>query len=172
MTGSTWRLRPAVVDDVEAMRALEVDAAHRFRALDMDEIADDDPPAIDLLHAYIDNGSAWLVDDEGRALGYAVASMVDDEGHLDQVSVAADAGRRGIGTALIERVCEWTLQQGASTVTLTTFRDVAFNGPYYRSLRFVDLLDSECGPELLAIRHNEIDLGLDVAPRVAMRRQL
>ena len=162
-----------MIEDVADLQALEVDAGHRFRALGMDEIADDDPPATELLEAHVGNSSAWVaVEPDGRIVGYALASMVDGEGHLDQVSVADDAGRRGIGTALIEQVCSWTRLQGAVSVTLTTFRDVAFNGPYYESLGFIALDESQCGPELAAIRDNEIDLGLDIAPRVAMRRPL
>ncbi len=162
-----------MIDDVADLQALEVDAGRRFRALGMDEIADDDPPATELLEAHVGNSSAWVaVEPDGRIVGYALASMVDGEGHLDQVSVADDAGRRGIGTALIEQVCSWTRRQGAVSVTLTTFRDVAFNGPYYESLGFIALDESQCGPELAAIRDNEIDLGLDIAPRVAMRRPL
>jgi GNAT superfamily N-acetyltransferase len=177
-----WRLRLAAIDDIPRLQALEVDAGRRFRALGMDEIADDDPPAADLLEAHIANESAWVAVESGgpgepgeparRIVGYALASMVDGEGHLDQVSVADDAGRRGIGTALVEQVSSWTRQQAGVAVTLTTFRDVAFNGPYYASLGFVALNDSECGPELAAIRDNEIDLGLDIAPRIAMRLRL
>ena len=168
-----WTLRVAVVDDVEAMRSLEVDAGRRFRDIGMDEIADDDPPAADLLQAHIDNASAWIViDTDGSPIGYALGSIVDDEGHLDQVSVAERAGRRGVGTALIDRVCAWSREQGAGTVTLTTFRDVSFNGPYYASLGFVEIAEADCGPELLAIRHLEQDLGLDIAPRIAMRKSL
>lgn len=172
MSGA-WHVRLATTDDIESLQAIEVDAGRRFRDLGMDEIADDDPPATELLEAHIGNSSAWVVVDErGTAIGYALASMVDDEGHLDQVSVAEHAGRRGVGTALVDQVCTWTRAQGAGAVTLTTFRDVSFNGPYYRSLGFVDITEAQCGPDLLAIRHNEQDLGLDIAPRVAMRRQL
>jgi GNAT superfamily N-acetyltransferase len=168
-----WRLRLAEPSDVLAIQSLEVDAGRRFRDLGMDEIADDDPPAVELIEAHIANASAWIVVDEtDQPLGYALASMVDDEGHLDQVSVAERAGRRGIGTALIEQVCDWSRQHGASTVTLTTFREVSFNGPYYASRGFTVADDADCGPELLAIRNNERDLGLDIAPRVAMRREL
>jgi GNAT superfamily N-acetyltransferase len=155
------------------LQAIEVDAGRRFRELGMDSIADDEPPSEALLSTHIGEGTAWVAADaDGRILGYALASIVDDEGHLDQVSVAHDAGRRGIGTALVECVCAWARERGADAVTLTTFRDVTFNGPYYRSLGFVDLDDTELGPELDVIRRRERASGLDVAPRVAMRRRL
>jgi GNAT superfamily N-acetyltransferase len=168
-----WRVELATFDDIPLMQAIEVDAGRRFRDLGMDAIADDDPPAGPMLEAYVDNGCAWVVvEDDGQTLGYALASMVDDEGHLDQVSVAERAGRRGLGAALIEQVCAWTLYQGAVTVTLTTFRDVPFNGPFYESLGFVVVDEVDCGVELRAVRQFERDLGLDIAPRVAMRRTL
>ena len=172
--GRGWLMRLAVADDITAMQALEVDAGSRFREIGMDEIADDDPPAADLLEAHIDNASAWVAvaAGTGTVLGYALASMVDDEGHLDQVSVAGDAGRRGIGTALVEQVCAWSVAHGAASVTLTTFRDVPFNAPYYRTIGFADVGEAECGPELRAVRDTERDLGLDIAPRIAMRRRL
>ncbi|MBI5087370.1 MAG: GNAT family N-acetyltransferase [Actinobacteria bacterium] len=171
--GAGWRLRAATVADVAAMQALEVDAGRRFREVGMDAIADDAPPHADLLAEHIAAGTAWVVvGDDDRPLGYALASTVDGEGHLDQVSVALDAGRRGIGTALIERVCAWAREHGMRSVTLTTFRDVGFNGPYYRSVGFTDVDDDSCGPELAAIRRRERAAGIEVAPRVAMRRRL
>jgi GNAT superfamily N-acetyltransferase len=176
MNGATergWRLRAAVLADIAQLQRLEIDAGRRFRDLGMDAIADDEPPTVELLSGHIVDGTAWVVvDAEDLVLGYALASMVDDEGHLDQVSVAEHAGRRGIGTALIGQVCSWTRQAGASTVTLTTFRDVGFNGPYYASLGFVEIDEAGCGPELRAIRRSEREHGLDIAPRVAMRRSL
>ncbi|MFN6121099.1 MAG: hypothetical protein ACK5CE_15895 [Actinomycetes bacterium] len=61
---------------------------------------------------------------------------------------------------------------GFSAITLTTFRDVAFNGPVYARMGFVELAPVDLGPELQLLRDLEQDIGLDVAPRVAMRRRL
>ncbi len=174
--GTDLELRLAGADDVEAMRDVEVDAGRRFRDLPggLAEIADDDPPAVDVLLANIDNGTAWVVVDRatGAVLGYALASMLDDEAHLDQLSVRESAGRRGIGSALVEAACAWAVSLGFSAITLTTFRDVAFNGPVYARMGFVELAPVDLGPELQLLRDLEQDIGLDVAPRVAMRRRL
>ncbi len=50
-------------------------------------------------------------------------------------------------------------------MTLTTFADVPWNGPYYRRLGWRDLPAAELGPELAAIRRHEASLGLDAWPR-------
>ena len=180
--GVSFEVRLATAADVESMRDIEVDAGRRFRDfpadMGLDEIADDDPPAADVLLAHIANATAWVAvdllptDEAGRLVGYALASMMDGEAHLDQLSVRESAGRRGIGTALVHEACRWATAQAFSAITLTTFRDVGFNGPYYAGLGFTEMPVDELGPELRSLRELEQDIGLDVQPRIAMRRML
>ena len=83
-------------------------------------------------------------------IGYAVGSRLDGEAHLDQVSVEPSWRGHGIGRMLIEEVVAWGRTVGLRTLTLTTFTDVAWNGPYYSRLGFVALAPDELGPELAA----------------------
>ena len=163
-------IRPATADDVEVMQAIEVDAGERFRAIGLDVIADDEPPTAQELHRHLADSTAWVAESGGQVVGYATASVVDGDGHLDQVSVLGSAARQGIGRALIDRVEAWASDAGLPALTLTTFRDVAWNGPYYERLGFRDLADGELGRELAAIRRSEVDAGIEVLPRVAMTR--
>ncbi len=154
------------------MQRVERDAGERFRAIGLASIADDDPPPFEHLREHVQRSTAWVAESGGAVVGYAVASIVDGSAHLDQVSVTTEASGRGIGRALVEDVCAWAVRNGSGAITLTTFRDVAWNGPWYRRLGFDDLTDDALGPELGAIRRAERDAGIDVAPRVAMRRDL
>jgi GNAT superfamily N-acetyltransferase len=165
-------IRPANAGDIEPMRAIEADAGERFRSIGLHTIADDEPPSAELLIRYVRTGTAWVAELDGDVVGYASASIVDGEGHLDQVSLLAAAAGRRIGQALIEAVVAWTTERGLPAVTLTTFRDVPWNGPYYERLGFVAVPEHEQGPQLAAIRAAERDAGLDVLPRIAMRRWL
>lgn len=169
---TVWSVRAAGPADVDAMRRVEVEAGGRFRDIGLAAIADDPPPPIDELRAHLADDSAWVAELDGRVVGYATASVVDGHAHLDQVSVIPSAGGRGIGRALVECVHGWARDRGRSAITLTTFTDVAFNGPWYRSLGYEDLPDHELGPELAAIRRNEGEAGIEVSPRAAMRRRL
>ncbi len=176
---ASLHLRLASAEDIDAMRDVEVDAGRRFRdfpaEMGLAEIADDDPPAPEVLAGHIDSSSGWVVTDPAAGdlvVAYAVGSMMDDAAHLDQVSVRNAYERRGIGTALIETVCCWAVELGFDAITLTTFLDVPFNGPYYRRLGFSELATHECGPDLRSLRQLERDIGLDVQPRIAMRRLL
>jgi hypothetical protein len=74
---------------------------------------------------------------------------------------------------LLAAACEWAHVAGYSAITLTTYRDVAWNAPFYSRRGFVELAADDLAPELAAIRERERAAGLDeVGPRVAMRRKL
>ena len=63
---------------------------------------------------------------------------------------------------------EWARAHGYPALTLLTFRDVPWNGPYYASLGFSPLQDDALAPELSARRDHESELGLDRDARFAM----
>jgi len=166
-------IRAGVESDIDTIRSVEVQAGRLFADIGMQSIASDEPPGFDDLAVGCADDSLWVaVDADQGVVGYAKASVVDGHGHLDQVSVVPEFGRRGIGRALIEHVLKWAASGGYAEVTLTTFRDVAWNGPYYERLGFREIDEESFGlqvrPELAELRRLEIANGLDVEPRVAM----
>jgi GNAT superfamily N-acetyltransferase len=59
--------------------------------------------------------------------------------HLEQLSVHPDHGRRGIGRALLRAGIEWAGAHGYGELTLVTYREVPWNGPFYASEGFVEV---------------------------------
>ena len=82
-----------------------------------------------------------------------------------------DHGRRGLGTELVIGVCQWAAASGHSWVTLTTFRDVRWNMPFYARLGFEEIPPEEISPALKSVIEDETRRGLDPNRRVAMRRR-
>ncbi len=101
--------------------------------------------------------------------GYAPKMLAEDLPHLDEIDVHPDHGRRGAGTALVRAVCEWTRRSGYSGITLTTFRGVPWNMPFYSRLGFEDVSHDKHRPELKAVVADETARGLDPRHRVIMR---
>jgi len=166
-------IREARVDDLPALQQIEVEAGRAFADIGMDSVASDDAFPLDVLLAYQASGHAWVaVDDRDAPVGYLIVDLVDGNAHVEQVSVRPSFGRRGIGRTLIDAVVQWARERGLAAVTLTTFRDVAWNGPYYARCGFRTLGPDEVTPGLAAIRRHERDLGLDEWPRVCMRREV
>ncbi|HEY5855868.1 MAG TPA: GNAT family N-acetyltransferase [Aldersonia sp.] len=163
-------VRAARSTDIPRLREIEDAAGEIFRTVGMERVADDPPPSAATLAGYVDRGRAWVFDgvSAGVVAGYLLADLVDDGVHIEQVSVDPAFARHGIGAALIEHAARWGVADGRTTITLTTFRDVAWNAPYYARLGFTVIDDAALSPGLVAIRAHEA--GLDAWPRVVMRR--
>ena len=58
--------------------------------------------------------------------------------HLEQLSVHPDHAGHGIGRALLRAGCDWAAAHGYAEITLATYRDVPWNGPFYASEGFVE----------------------------------
>jgi GNAT superfamily N-acetyltransferase len=166
-------IRPLGVDELTTVQDIENAAGRPFAEIGMHEIANDAPPDRERLEIYRADGRAWvLVDDVDAPIGFVLVDLVDSGAHIEQVSIRPDHARQGLGRTLIDHVAEWAKARQLSELTLTTFTEVAWNGPYYERLGFVAVPPAELGPQLRAIREHEAAIGLDRWPRAAMRRPL
>jgi GNAT superfamily N-acetyltransferase len=59
--------------------------------------------------------------------------------HLEQLAVHPDHMRHGLGRALVRAACAWARQHGDHEITLATYRDVPWNGPFYATEGFVEV---------------------------------
>jgi GNAT superfamily N-acetyltransferase len=158
-------------DELATLVAIERDAGRAFAAIGMPEIADDDPGSVAELEAFRAEGRAWVaVDDADRPVAYLLSAVIDGCAHVEQVSVAPTHARRGLGAALVDHLATVAVTEGRPAVTLTTFRDVPWNAPYYRRLGFTVVAPADQGPELRALVVEEARRIPGDAPRVAMRR--
>ncbi len=81
-------LRPARVEDLPRLRVIEGAAGIVFRDVDMGAVADDEPPTVEALESYVRNGRAWVATDTtNHPVAYVLVDVVDDAGHVEQVSV-------------------------------------------------------------------------------------
>jgi len=99
------------------------------------------------------------------------AHVLEERGtaHLQQLAVDPAHGRRGLGTALLNACCEEARLRGYSQLSLTTFRDVPYNAPWYARLGFV-IIDE---PHGVVARHVQQEQPYGrLAPRVAMSQPL
>ncbi|OII65313.1 GNAT family N-acetyltransferase [Streptomyces sp. CC77] len=168
-----FRIRPALPEDLPRLQDLERAAGEPFRALGMAAVADDDPPPPEDLERYRAAGRARIAaGPDGRPAAYLVWDEVDGAAHIEQVSVHPDAARRGLGRALVEDLAAHAVALRLPALTLTTFRDVPWNAPYYARLGFRVLDETELTAGLRAVRRAEAAHGLDRWPRTCMRRDL
>ena len=159
-------------DELELLRDIERAAGTLFIDVGLADVAAHEPESVEALAVYARDGRAWVVADDGVPAGYAIVDIVDGLAHLEQLSVLPDHGRKGLGAALLAHVSDWAAKRQLDAVTLTTFRDIPWNAPFYAKHGFRVLDDTEIGPELRDLRALEARHGLDPAQRVCMRRDV
>ena len=118
-------------------------------------------------------GHLWVALADDVPVGFAHVEVIEREvAHLEEIDVHPEHGRRGLGTKLVLQVCEWATGNGYGAVTLTTFRDVPWNMPFYARLGFGVVPPEQLSPSLRAVVEDETRRGLDPSRRVVMKRGL
>jgi GNAT superfamily N-acetyltransferase len=157
-------VRPARPDEFAQLREIELKADQLFEAVGIGPFVNDEA------ENHFDLAVLVLAVNDPPE-GFVCVELVDGIPHIWQLSVDPDQGRQGLGRALVTAACDWARSEGFGAITLTTYRDVPWNGPFYESLGFVVL--EVLTPELTAIREHERAIGDDdFGPRVAMRLDL
>jgi len=114
-------------------------------------------------------GHLWVALEGDSPVGFAQVEMLaGDLPHLNEIDVHPAHGCRGLGTRLVRTVCDWGAGAGYAQITLTTFREVVWNMPWYTRLGFVELPAERWRDELRRLVAAETARGLDPARRVVM----
>jgi len=115
-------------------------------------------------------GRLWVALAGDAPVGFAHVVVHEDAvAHLEEVDVHPAHGRRGLGRRLVQTVCAWATSHGFHAVTLTTFRDLPWNMPFYARLGFETVAPDTVGIALREVLDDEMRRGLDPARRVVMR---
>lgn len=169
---SGFVIRPAGEADIERLLEVERRAAALLLGLGTHDLfAMHSLSAQDLREGTI-KGILRVAEVDGHAVGFALCGQVDGHAHLFEMDVVPGHGRRGIGSALLESVCELAAARGLQSITLSTLRNVPWNAPFYAARGFFEIDESQWGPQLAVIIENERILGVPPELRVVMRRKL
>src|SRR5215475_12944833 len=170
MSRTIYTVALARHSDLATLAAIELAAAELLQGHAPASVLDETTSEGELREAQ-QNGRLWVGKWNDQPVGFAHVTVREpDHAHLDEIDVHPAHGRRGLGTRLVRAVCEWAQSVSYQSVTLCTFRDVAFNAPFYASLGFEIVQAADLSPALRAILADETRRGLDPAGRVVMRR--
>ncbi len=168
-----YTIRAGRPGDLPLLPQIEAAAAVHFHATPYAWIVEDsavNPVSanVDLAHEYV-----WVVADPADApVGFVIVRVLATSTHIHELDVHPQHAGQGLGRQLIETVAAWARARGASALTLTTFGDVPWNGPYYGRLGFRTLDLATLPPALQAVREEEANAGLPMAQRICMQLDL
>jgi GNAT superfamily N-acetyltransferase len=165
-----YSINPARQADLPRLPGIEL-AAARLLAGHAPESVLREATSLDALATAQRHGRLWVALAHDSPVGFAHVQVLEPgSAHLEEIDVHPDHGRRGLGTRLVKAVCEWAEKEGYAAVTLSTFRDVPWNMPFYARLGFEVIAPEGQTPALRAVVTDETRRGLSPDRRVMMRR--
>ncbi|WP_085687169.1 MULTISPECIES: GNAT family N-acetyltransferase [unclassified Pseudomonas] len=167
----TFTVRAARAADATALPAIEQSAAELFRRdPSLSWLADAAVPQASEHSPAIERGELWVAENnDGQLAGFLRAVTVDRQLHIEELSVSQHFQGRGVGRKLLLAAIEQARLWQLRAVTLTTFRDLPWNAPFYQRMGFALLSAEDTGAHLNHVLRDEIAHGLPGERRCAMR---
>lgn len=139
-----------------------------------DAVGSMDSLSVSDLERMQDRWCLWIAADRtDEPVGFAWFETVDAKTqYLGQVSILPDHAGYSVGARLIDAALRFYGDRGAERATLTTFRDVPWNGPYYARLGFRLIQDLASEAHLSEQIDRQVALGLPRESRIAMVRPI
>lgn len=163
-------IRQALAADAAVLPDIERSAARAFQKLsDLGWMPGSVVGSVEDHLASIARGTLWVAEERGSVVGFLTADIAGDELHIDEFNVRLDRQGQGIGRQLIAAAVNDARSRKLEAVTLTTFRTVTWNGPFYEGAGFKVLSGRDISARLQAILDLEVEHGLPREKRCAMR---
>ncbi|PTT31591.1 GNAT family N-acetyltransferase [Pseudomonas sp. HMWF021] len=167
-------VRRAQQRDAAALPAIERSAAELFRTdPTLAWLADTDVASAAQHRQAIDHGHVWVAENASAQLaGFIRALDFNNLLHIEELSVSLAFQGQGLGRQLVLAAIEHARLQHMHAVTLTTFRDVPWNAPFYERMGFVVAAADGLEAHLSEALQKEVEHGFAAERRCAMRLPL
>jgi GNAT superfamily N-acetyltransferase len=173
MPATVRGIRNARIGEVETLGRIEDRASMLFEDTEIAKYLNGEIYDPSELEKLIEQGRVFVACfEDDVAVGFVILTELGGNAHIDELDVLPAFGHRGIGKALLEYACGWARDSGFSAVTLSTFRDIPWNAPFYSRYGFRVLEAAELTLEMLRLRSDESSRGLPLEKRVIMLREL
>lgn len=120
------------------MPRIELSAASTFRGQDVPDALFTDFAPPDAYRPHLMAGTLWVVDAGDGPVALLAAMAHGKRLHIDELDVAAEHQGQGIGRRLLAFIIDWARAAGFERLSLTTFRTIPWNAPFYASAGFED----------------------------------
>ncbi len=165
-------IRAVLAEEIALIPTIEREAANRFREVGLAAIADGEVSSEPFIRSILLKGVALGAVADGSLVGFVLAGVLDDALHVYELSVVPAFGGRGVGSGLLAAVEAAARTLGLAAVTLSTFGDIPWNGPFYTGRGFNPVDRDEWGPAFHMLHTVEQVSGLPLERRVFMRKEL
>ncbi|MBI6273960.1 GNAT family N-acetyltransferase [Proteus mirabilis] len=151
-------IRPTQLVDANQLPKIEQSAGKLFSSIkELSWISESGVQSVEAHIQFIHQHAHWVaVNHDNHPVGFIMTQQLPESVFIHELSVSQDWQNKGIGKLLIQTVKNEAKLQQFNAVTLTTFRDVPWNAPYYQRLGFYILLEHQIPYSLQQILDNEV----------------
>jgi GNAT superfamily N-acetyltransferase len=166
-------IRLAVEEDIPQLNTIETSAAHLFRTVNLAWIADSPPLDPTTLRSMIAQQNVWVaVTSNNTAVGFIAVQDLDGMLYIAEMDVHEDWQRKGIARMMLEEVEGQARDRGYEYVSLTTYRDLGFNGRFYVRMGFEEVDVEKAGKGHARELEEQATGGHERARRCVMRKRV
>ncbi|WYW97883.1 GNAT family N-acetyltransferase [Proteus vulgaris] len=154
-------LRQTEINDAVKLPIIEQSAGQLFRTIeDLSWISESGVQSVEKHLAFIHQQGHWVaVNSDNEPVGFIMTKPLPESLFIHELSVSEAWQNKGIGKLLIQKIKDEAKAHQLSAITLTTFRHVPWNAPYYQRLGFSILSENEIPPSLQEILDDEVERG-------------
>lgn len=167
-------IRPATENDLHHLPEIDNDANLTLAALGVPKLENIDPYEVSFYAKHLQKSQIFVASPESDStpVAYAILATKDSQPYLNELAVLTDHRRKGLGRKLLQRCIDAARERDGEWLSLTTYKNVPFNAPFYTQYGFVPFTPDADWPELAKTRAEEKDSGLETLPRIAMRKKI
>ncbi|MBN9220203.1 MAG: GNAT family N-acetyltransferase [Mesorhizobium sp.] len=149
-----FELRLAKDEDLARLQLISAQARERYRAFpELAHIADAPPLPRGRFEACRVEVAVGREDPE--PIGFVAVRLLDGSLYLDNISIAPDASGRGIGSTLLSSAINHAAALRVPAVSLTTFKEPPWNGPWFRKRGFQPMRGDQIGAGLRGVMERQ-----------------
>jgi GNAT superfamily N-acetyltransferase len=164
-------IRAAHPHEIRLLPKIENAADRRFARVGLQLVVDMPGHSIAVLEHGRRHRLLWAaISPRGHVVGFALMEIKRGIALIEQLSVLDRWQGRGFGTALLERCAATARALGHEPLYLTTYRDVAWNKPFYERRGFTEVARGGLNWTLRGVLLLEVSHGHPVWRRAVMRR--
>lgn len=167
-----YKIRLALRHEIPEIQKVDLAASRLFVPTGLIDEGPEGPEPVpaDILLAGIKNDLLFVsINQYNVPVGFVLSRIQMPDLYLEQISVDPEHGNRGIGASLLKHTITEADRLKLRGVTLSTFRTLAWNGPFYSKHGFKEIPRRFMQPWMFALERIQSQT-MDVRLRCFMRR--
>lgn len=109
---------------------------------------------------HLAGGTLWVVDAGQEPVAFMACRVAGERLHIDELDVQDGQHGKGLGKRLLQHAADWARANGLSRLSLTTFRGIPWNAPYYARFGFREWDGADAPEDIRRALQNEASNGL------------